>query len=376
MQKIKEFIKYVVYNLFAILFPVKTNKIICNNFMGKGYGDNAKYIVDELIKQKVVCDIVWACKPEYAESLPEEVRIVTKWYKTLYEFATAKVWISNIRLPRYLRKRTKQFYIHTWHGGIGLKKVEQDAVNALDKGYVKDAIHDAKQTDLMVANCQFMKELYLKSFWYDGPVFSGGIPKQDILLNKKSVINHDILIKYGLKGFNLLFYAPTFRKNMTKEVYDIDFNSLINILNKKTNKKWKVIVKLHPNVKNPEEYISFNKNVINVSEHDDINDLYLISDILISDYSSTMFDFMLTNKPVFIFATDIEEYKKDRDFYLTFEELPFSLATNNNELLKNVESSDEKELIKNYKKFNKKFGVTGKGDSSEKIVEIIKEKIK
>lgn len=376
MQKIKEFIKYVLYNLFAIIFPIKTNKIICNNFMGKGYGDNAKYIVDELIKQKVNCDIVWACKSEYAESLPEEVRIVSKWYKTLYEFATAKVWVSNIRLPRYLRKRKKQFYIHTWHGGIGLKKVEKDAINALDKGYVKDAIHDAKQTDLMIANCQFMKNLYLKSFWYDGPVFSDGIPKQDVLLNKKAVINDDILIKYGLKEFNLLFYAPTFRKNMTKEVYDIDFNSLINILNKKTNKKWKVIVKLHPNVKNPEEYISFNKNVINVSEHGDINDLYLISDILISDYSSTMFDFMLTNKPVFIFATDIEEYKKDRDFYLTFEELPFSLATNNNELLKNVESSDEKELIKNYKKFNKKFGVTGKGDSSEKIVEIIKEKIK
>lgn len=374
MSRIKTILKYIVYNFFT-LFPIKKNKIICNNFMGKGFGDNPKYIVNELIKQKVDCDIVWVCKHKYAASLPENVRIITKWYGILYEFATSKIWISNIRLPRYLRKRKKQFYIQTWHGGIGLKKVEKDVINSLSKGYVKDAIYDAKQTDLMIANCDFIKNLYLNSFWYNGPVFCDGLPKHDLLLQKDIIKNEMIIKKYNLDGYNLLLYAPTFRKEMTSEVYNIDFKALINTLNKKTNKKWKIIVKLHPGISSPEKYINFNKDVLNLSEQDDINDLYSISDILISDYSSTIFDFMLTMKPVFIFATDIDEYKKDRDFYFDLKELPFAIATNNKQLMENIKSHENNDMIKKYNSFNKKYGVNSTSNSSEKIVEIIKEKI-
>ena len=220
--------------------------------MGKGFGDNPKYIVNELINQKTNCDIVWVCKPEYARSLPSSVRIATKWYEILYEFATAKIWISNVRLPRYLRKRKGQFYIQTWHGGLGFKKVEKDVVDSLSRGYVKDAIHDARQTDLMIANCKFLENLYKDSFWYDGYVLCEGLPKNDCLTKSTPEKDNEILSKYNLHGFDIILYAPTFRKKMDKEVYNINFNSLIKLLNKKTNKKWKVIVRLHPNVNFPE----------------------------------------------------------------------------------------------------------------------------
>ena len=375
MNKIKLHLKYLFYTIFT-LFPIKKNKIICNNFMGKGFGDNPKYIVNELIRQNVDCDIVWVCKPEFINTCPKEVRVETKWYKILFEFATAKVWIGNMRLPLYLRKRKNQFYIQAWHGAMGLKKAEKDVINSLSKGYVKEAKHDGKQTDLMINNSTFFKKIFETSFWYDGLVLCDGLPRNDFINKKNTKRDQKIIKKYGLEGHNILLYAPTFRKEMKEDTYNINLSGVIKTLKKKTNTKWKVIVKLHPNIDDPNKYIKFDKNIINVSDYDDVNDLFGITDIMISDYSSVMFDFMFTSKPVFIYATDIEEYKKDRDFYIKLEEVPFTISTNNKKLLENIKEYDIKKLKKEYKKFFEKYGAVNTGKASSNIVEIIKEKIK
>jgi CDP-glycerol glycerophosphotransferase len=115
------------------------------------------------------------------------------------------------------------------------------------------------------------------------------------------------------------------------EAYSIDYHRLINNLTTKFGGEWKVLLRLHPNLERRYKNISLDSDVIiDASQYQDINELIIASEILITDYSSCMFDAMVAGKIVFLFATDIDEYDKDRGRYFEFADLPFSLAVNNN----------------------------------------------
>lgn len=365
----KDFIKLVIYSFFR-LFPIKQNKIICNNFLAKGYGDNPKYIVEELLKNNSRYDIVWLCEEKYNFTLPKNVRCVNNTIKYLYEFATAKIWISNVRLPKYLKKRKKQFYIQTWHGGIALKRIEKDAIESLSSKYIKMAKEDSKKADIMISNSQFLTNLYNSSFWYEGPILEKGLPRNDILINNNFSTKKYIEKKYNLKGYKVLLYAPTFRKTDSREAYNLPAEELIKFLEKKTKSKWKILVKFHPNVKST-EYIEFNKSIIDCSDFNDLNELFSVTDILITDYSSCMFDFMILNKPVFLYATDIEAYKKDRNFYFPLESTPFTISKTHEELINNMDMYLNKDFYKIYKKFYEKHGINETGFASNEVCKVI-----
>lgn len=369
MVKINSFIKTITYKLFCLL-PIKKNKIIFNNFFGNGYGDNPKYIARELLKKNKY-DLVWACKENQNKTLPEGIRTSNEWFRYLKEFATAKIWISNVRLPRYIKKRKGQYYIQTWHGGLALKKIEKDAEKSLSKEYVKDAIYDSKRTDIMLTNSDYGVKLYKRAFWYNGPILCSGLPRNDDFINLK---NKSTSKPEELKNYKIVLYAPTFRVTNTGDAYDIDLENLIKKLNTITKFKWKAIVKLHPNMLNS-NFINFSDDVLNYSNVPDINDLLMMSDILITDYSSVMFDYMLLNKPIILYAADIEEYKKDRDFSIKLEEVPFEIAKNNKELFSIVENMKNKDYKLIYEKFGKKHGLKETGKACEEIIKLIEEKV-
>ena len=106
--------------------------------------------------------------------------------KWIYEVVTAKVWIDNSRKLRYVRKRKGQFYIQTWHGDIGMKKVEKDAIQSLPYEYVQAAKNDSKMADLFVAGNEWITQQYKNAFWYDGPVAKCGYPRRDILYRENN----------------------------------------------------------------------------------------------------------------------------------------------------------------------------------------------
>ena len=369
MRKINNLIKSIIYKLYCIL-PIKKNKIIFNNFLGNGYGDNPKYIARELLKKNKY-DLVWACKKNQNKTLPEGIRYSNDWFRYLKEFATAKIWVSNVRLPRYIKKRKNQYYIQTWHGGLALKKIEKDAEQSLSKEYVRDAMYDSKRTDIMLTNSDYGVKLYRRAFWYNGPILCSGLPRNDDFINFKNKVKDK---PYELKEYKILLYAPTFRVDNNNKAYNIDLATLIKKLNETTNFKWKVIVKLHPNMVDS-SFITFNNNILNYSHIPDINELLLISDMLITDYSSVIFDYMLLNRPIILYAADIEEYKKDRDFSIKLEDTPFEIAKNNNELFKIIENMKTKNYKKIYEKFGKLHGLNETGKSCEEIVKIINKKV-
>lgn len=363
------------FSIIFRIFPVKENKIVICNYFGKGYGDNGKYIVEEIIRQGLNYDIVWLLKRDLVSrsEFPPQVRIVKYGsIKGLFELATAKIWIDNCRKTFYPLKRNNQYYIQTWHGGIALKRIEKDAESKLDISYIKNAKRDSNMADLFISNSTFCTEMYRSAFWYDGEIEECGTPRCDALINKNN--NTDKVRRYFNidNNIKILIYAPTFRTDSCMEVYDINFKELINVLEMRFGKKWVVIIRLHPNISDKANFFEYTTQIKNATNYDDMYELLKASDILITDYSSTMFEFSFMHKPVFLYAPDIVEYIEERNFYFDINTLPYPLAQNNRQLMDAIKYFNNTTYIKQLNNLFSNLHIVECGNASKKVVEIIK----
>ena len=367
------------YSYFFWLFPIKNNKIVVCNYYGKGFGDNGKYIVNELINQKYNYDIVWLVKKKsnYNLEFPKEIRTVKyNSFIGLYELATAKIWIDNCRKSFYPPKRKSQYYIQTWHGGIALKQVEKDVEKNLSKLYVDIAKNDSKMADLFISNSNFCTKMYRSAFWYKGEILEAGSPRCDILFKNPQAIHDKVRNYFNISpDSRILIYAPTFRVDSNTEVYNIDYERLLQVLEKKFGGKWVILVRLHPNISFKDSFLKNISSVINATKYSDMYELLVASDILITDYSSTMFEFSFTGKPVFLYAADIEEYRKDRNFYFDIYSLPYPIAENNDELCNNIKMFDNITYLEKLEQLFSDIGLNENGNASQHVANIIKKVI-
>ncbi len=362
------------YCIFLSFLPVKKQKIVFCNFNGNGYGCNPKYIAEELIRQNIESDLVWLLN-DVKQNLPHQIRKVKYGsFKALYELATAKVWIFNTRNYKGIRKRKKQFYIQTWHGMVGIKQVEAKVEKYLSESYIKEAKYDGKITNLFLVNNTFTEELVKNTFWYDGEILNKGLPRNDIIHNPSTQLKEKVYKYFGISlDKKIVIYAPTFRKNESLDVYKFDYNRVISCLSRLSNSEYVMLVRLHPNVVAKSKGLEYTDTIINASEYSDIQELLAVSDVAITDYSSIMFDFSMYGKKVFIFAKDIEEYKKnERNFEFELEELPFPFAETEEKLCFNIEHFEERKYIEECEKFFDKIGLVKSSTASRDVVEILK----
>lgn len=370
------FIFFSLLHLVFFVFKIRANKIVVSNFYGKGYGDNPKYIVEELLKTEKNLDIVWLVKNKDDLSIPNIVRKVKIFsVQSVYELLTANVWIDNCRKYFFYNifKKKETLYIQTWHGGVGLKKVEKAVQDNLSKSYVLSAKHDSSMVDYFLSGSRWMTENIKKNFWFNGEILQYGSPRNDMFfenLNFKEKIYKNYRIPTTDK---ILLFAPTFRKNNICSKF-MDFNALIVALNERFGGNWIILLRLHPNIRDIK--LNLPKNIINASFYEDSQELLCAADALITDYSSIMFDMMLLEKPVFIYATDIEDYAKDRNFEFDFSELPFLYAQNDSSLIQNIINFNEKSYKDDLKKFTKSIGLSEAGKASINVSKIILEHLK
>jgi len=370
IQKLKKI--YILFFTYIFrIFPIKKNKIMFWNFFGKGYGCNSKYICEYIIKNKENYELIWVVD-NIKYDFPNEIKKVKRYsLKYFYHLATSKVFIDNQHKDKLFRKRKSQYLIKTWHAMLGLKKIGLD--NPLTDNKYKEMLEmNNKITNLMISNSNYINEKFRRVFDYKGEIFQCGFPRTDILINNDPNDIKRIKNKIQVKEDNkILLYAPTFREGLVLDYYDVDLDSTLKILNETTNEEWTILIKLHPHLgKTKLKYNS--KNIINISGYDDIQELLLISDILVTDYSNIMFEFGLTNKPVFLYASDYEIYKKERDYYFDYDKLPFPIAFNNKQLMENIKRFDlnnYKEILEN---FYKSIDYKEDGRATERLVEKIK----
>lgn len=358
--------------------PIKTNKIILESCLG-GYNCNPKYIVEEILKRNLDYDIVWAAdKKTNREGFPKEVRLVDKGSEEYFkECATAKIWISNERIKkcvkRGLYKRPEQYYINTWHGSIGGKKCTIDR-GTLSFDTLEPYIIESKQVDYLISNSTYEDAFLKRMFWDNGIVMQYGHARNDIFFNNslQEKIKEKLYSLYNIpQGNKVVLYAPTFRDDKDITCYSLDYESLKVNLSEKFGGKWTVLVRLHPQLYKIKEQFICSDNIINVTDYPDMQELLVITDTLITDYSSSVFDFMLTRKPAFIFATDIEKYNNTRGLYDALTDTPFPVAADNESLKSNILGFDNDNYKKEIASFLKLKGCMEDGQASERVVDLI-----
>lgn len=369
-------IKRIIIRSFLLvsrLKPIDKNKVIFTNFTGRGFGDNPKAVAEKLHELYPDADIVWTVKGQAEKTLPEYIRSIPYDSLTYYkEMATAGVWVNNCRISAAMIKRKGQLYVQLWHGGVPLKKIEKDTERTLEKSYIEHARHDSSIIDIIISGCDYFTDIVKKSFWYNGEILECGTPRLDGIFNVSPEKAVEIRKNAGwAQDKKVILYVPTFRADLSTDCYRIDFEAVLDALEKKTGDKWIFAVRLHPNLAEKADFINYSDRVLNATPYPDLYELLPVCDAVVSDYSSVMFEAGMIGKTVFLYATDIEDYKKDRELYFEMNELPFVLAENNDEFIAAVRDFDKEKYESELNAFNKEMNYCENGNSSAIIAERI-----
>jgi CDP-glycerol glycerophosphotransferase len=376
MNKIKSLLKKVFMVCCYHLCGVNTNKVVFVSFFGKTYSDNPKPISEKLYELKPNTDIVWVfSEPDKKEGIvPSYIRMVqNNTFKMLYELATASVWVDNFDKPLYTYKGPKQFYVQTWHGDRGFKKTRYDStfISSTYRLLEKDIC------DLGVAGSDHAERIYKSAFQYEGEVLKVGTPRNDCLVGERAEDYKTIKKRLKISpDLNIVLYAPTLRRgaaesNCLQEIQEINLHELIETLEFETKQKWVCFVRAHISVAGLSGFQESDK-LRDVSQYEDMADLLLITDIYITDYSSSAGDFALRNKPIILFQNDRAKYiEKDRTFYFDIDASPYLVATNQKELLDIIRSLNHLDIPKNCQDILAFYGAHETGNAAHTVASII-----
>ena len=361
---------------FLLMRPINKNKIVVSSYFGKGYGDNPKYICEYLLSKRSDLEIVWLCKPEVlktqANLFPKEIRLVkNKSVKALIELFTAKIWIDNSRKSFYPPKRKNQFYLQTWHACFGLKRIENNAAEKLKPRYVKLAKKDSKMCDLLVFESSSLFKDIGKMFWYDGEIFREGVPRNDIIVNNDPAIIKKVYNYYDLSmKKRIILYAPTFRAGQLVEVNALFLEEIRKTFSEKFKEEYVLFVRLHPNDTENKELILGNlknPNIIDASSYNDMQELLCATDTLVTDYSSTIGEALVSNKKCFIYAYDYEKYKKNRGLVMDLIDLPFPVTFNQGGFIESVKTFNMDDYLAKVTAFKDRLGISESGHASQSL---------
>lgn len=378
IRKIR-FIKNRIISLSYSLSKIDDKMIIFESYMGRQYSDSPKELYLYLLRYKYY-KFIWVFKDPNKHNIKKgiKVRYGSKQYYKYY--AKAKYWISNSRLNEALFKRKKQIYIQIWHG-TPLKRLGYDilktdnAMNSL-KDIQKKYSNDSKRYNYMISPSSYCSNIFKSAFnLKENTVIKEiGYPRNDSLFRyKKNDINK---LKKKLKiplNKKIILYAPTWRDNqhVSGIGYTYKLGIDLSILHKYLSKDYIILFRTHYFVNNIIDLGVCKNFIIDVSNYENINDLYIVSDLLITDYSSVMFDYANLKKPMIFYMYDYSEYKNNiRDFYFDLNNLPGPIIkdANTKKLCETVlKYSFEKYKLK-YEKFNKKFNYLDNAKVTEKVV--------
>ncbi|MBE6991453.1 MAG: CDP-glycerol glycerophosphotransferase family protein [Ruminococcaceae bacterium] len=382
----------------------KTNKvddklILFSSYFGGKYACNPRALYEQMLRDPKYNDyrFVWAFKkpathPEryrlHRLSLPDSKRTKTVKYNTIKHrrvMMKAGYIITNSITPDYMVHQDGQVIVQTWHG-TPLKRLGCDIDVDGNENMTIEQIHErymsrARKYDYFLSPSDFYTEKLTSAFALDKAgvediILQKGYPRNDFLLNYTDEDVKRVKAKYGIpEDKKVILYAPTFRDNHLNNrdmpQIPLDFDRLKAEL----GDEYVILFRTHYLVRGEVDFSAMDGFVLDAIAEEDINDLYIVSDLLITDYSSVFFDFANLKRPVILFTFDLDEYADEiRGFYFDIRTLPFPIVMNQDELVDAVKNMDF-HYDDAYKAFNEKFNPLEDGNSSARVLEeIIREK--
>ncbi len=331
----------IVFLLPLRLCPIKKGRVLFLSLEGGAkceYSCNPKYICEYFLAHpNENYKLVWLFRhPEEYSYLKDSGILLGKHFtlKGFYYALTSEFVISNGGYLTWFPFRKDQTVINTWHGGGAYKKLENDMPGA-NKASAARMKHSATHTNLFLSSSElFTKHVICGAFGYEGKVLTSGMPRNDCLLAPSEDYNQKIRDYYGIPSQSkIILYAPTFRSNDASDFKALDVSAIFALLASKSDEEWYILCRSHIQSVGQIQYINPHKRVIDVSEYPDTQELLCAADMLITDYSSIIWDYCLTDKPILLYTPDYESYTKGRGFYLDMEKWGYPLCHNMEELL-------------------------------------------
>ncbi len=342
------------------------------------YGGHAKSITNQLLKLEMNLDIVWLVDRDSTE-IPDGVRLVSKrnWKNYIYEMETAKIWLFDINIPDHIIKRKDQIYIQTKHwSSITLKTFGLDDASTCTSDEVKEQLkRHGKKIDYIFSGSDFDEKSCQSGFGFQGKTVRVGSARSDILFDES--IKTKVYSKFNLKqNTHVLLYSPTYRdkefranQNMT---VTLDMNTLLSTLEERWGGKWVLFVRLHPWLDFKKCGLKETENIINAGKYQESEELVAASNIMITDYSSIMFEAAFLKRPVFLYAPDRKEYiDGERGLLIEYDDLPFPIAETNTDLKQSILNFDVSQYEKNVTDFLDKYGIYEDGHAGERAAKFI-----
>ena len=374
--RIKTAIYYKIFNKKEI----KTNQIIFCSFKGDYYSDSPKYIYEYLYENyNDEYDFVWVLNDKKVK-IPGNPKRVTRFSLEYFkEVARSKYWVINGRQFAPLAKRDEQVIVSTWHG-TPLKKLGLDIGNVYTMNpFIKHSyVNISKQWDYLISPNRYTTDILKSCFGYQKEIFESGYPRNDILYNadeeKVNQIKSSLNIPNDKK---IILYAPTWRDDEFIDAGMIKFQLKLELdkLKDAFNDEYIILIRTHYFIADKLDLTGAEDFAIDVSKYNDIAELYLISDILITDYSSVFFDFANLKRPILYYTYDLEKYENVlRGFYIDIhEDVPGPLLKTTDEVIDAIRNIDQlkEEYKEKYDQFYERFCSIEDGNASKRIVEKI-----
>ena len=383
------FKRCLYYSKFYLFNKVDEKTILFEVFGGRNYSCSPKYIYEKMITMPEFKDykFVWSFKDIDAHEIKktDNLILVKHASKEYYKYcASSKYWIVNSIMGEHIKKKKNQIYVQCWHG-TPLKRLRNDievsgsVLNTI-KEIRKRNDRDSSRFDYFLSPSKFATEKFtsafnLKNLGKKDIIIEEGYPRNELLFTYTAEDVKRIKEKFGVPSDKkVIFYLPTFRDNQhTSGVgYTYSLNIDFDRLKEKFSDKYVILFSAHYFVANSIDLSKYEGFVINANKKlDDINELYIISDIIMTDYSSVFFDFANLKRPMLFYMYDLDSYKNNlRDFYMDLDELPGPIAKTQEELEHNLENIEEisKQYKEKYEKFNKKFNYLDDKDATERVI--------
>ena len=384
MSELPRYLKKTACTLALLplrLLPVKKNRVMLHNDLARNYSANPKYVAEYLFEQYPdQFEIIFSVRdPAKYEALNTKNRKFVKVnsFSYFYYAMTSKVFLSNSGGYSYLPLHKSQYVINTHHGGGAYKTCGLDMFENT-KLFRKDLMMSAKKTSVFLSTNKRFTEVVGRAILLPKEKFwEIGMPRNDILFHSDPEKVQAIRDKLHLsEGQHLVLYAPTYRKvddnyynDSVAMDYGIDSKRVCAALHERFGGEWIFGLRLHPCVTNT--FALDDGNVMDLSGYEEMQELLLAADVMINDFSSSMWDFMLTGKPCFTFATDLQHYVDTTQVYTPVAEWPFPQSTTNEKLVEDILTFNEADYHAACKKHYEDLGGCETGEATKLVCQRI-----
>jgi CDP-glycerol glycerophosphotransferase len=346
------------------------------SYNGKQYSDSPRAVHEELLRRGTDLEHLWLVRDGQVELPPTAGKVRfwgTEWYEAL---ARCRYIVTNAHLPHWLERRPGQVVLQTWHGTM-LKKIGLDIeAPRFDPEYHDRLRQESRNWSLLVSANRFSTPILERAMGYTGEILETGYPRNDYLYapdrdRRAAEIRKRLGIPAGRK---VVLYAPTWRDDLAHRRGQFKFSLRIDVADarRRLGADHVLLIRRHSNVVDqvPGAGDGF---VFDVSEYPDIADLYLAADVLVTDYSSVMFDYAHLGRPMLFFTYDLEHYRDTlRGFYFDFErDAPGPLIRTSRELVTALRDIDTvaEEYRDRFDRFQRLFCDLDDGHATARVVD-------